>query len=102
MADSVFMFLATMMVWIMTPGIALFYGGMVKSKNVLNTAMHSYMPLAVISILYYIGLPETTGMQMNWPKIDISAFGFYFYIGILALLLLFLDYKFRKAFRKEK
>ncbi|WP_260286533.1 ammonium transporter [Peribacillus aracenensis] len=54
MADSVFMFLATMMVWLMTPGIALFYGGMVKSKNVLNTAMHSYMPLAVISILWVL------------------------------------------------
>ncbi|MGE8079950.1 ammonium transporter [Peribacillus loiseleuriae] len=52
LADSVFMFVATMLVWIMTPGIALFYGGMVKSKNVLNTAMHSYMPLAVISILW--------------------------------------------------
>lgn len=50
--DSVFVFVATMLVWIMNPGIALFYGGMVKSKNVLNTAMHSYMPLAVISILW--------------------------------------------------
>ena len=29
LADSVFMFVATMLVWIMTPGIALFYGGMV-------------------------------------------------------------------------
>jgi len=53
-ADTVFMFLATMMVWIMTPGIALFYGGMVKSKNVLNTAMHSFMPMAVISILWVL------------------------------------------------
>ena len=44
LADSVFMFVATMLVWIMTPGIALFYGGMVRSKNVLSTAMHSYMP----------------------------------------------------------
>ena len=46
--DSVFMFVATMLVWIMTPGIALFYGGMVRSKNILITAMHSYMPMAVI------------------------------------------------------
>ena len=54
LADSVFMFVATMLVWIMTPGIALFYGGMVRSKNVLSTAMHSYMPLAVISILWVV------------------------------------------------
>ncbi|WP_110926172.1 ammonium transporter [Bacillus massiliglaciei] len=54
LADSVFMFVATMLVWLMTPGIALFYGGMVRSKNVLNTAMHSIMPMAVISILWVV------------------------------------------------
>jgi ammonium transporter, Amt family len=52
LANSVFMFISTMLVWLMTPGIALFYGGMVKSKNVLSTAMHSYMPLAIVSILW--------------------------------------------------
>lgn len=54
MGDSVFMFLATLLVWLMTPGIALFYGGMVKSKNVLSTAMHSYMPMAIVSILWVL------------------------------------------------
>ncbi|MFJ8246524.1 ammonium transporter [Peribacillus asahii] len=54
LADSVFMFVATMLVWLMTPGIALFYGGMVRSKNVLSTAMHSYMPMAVISLLWVV------------------------------------------------
>lgn len=54
MGDSVFMFVATLLVWLMTPGIALFYGGMVKSKNVLSTAMHSYMPMALVSILWVL------------------------------------------------
>lgn len=54
MGDSVFMFIATLLVWLMTPGIALFYGGMVKSKNVLSTAMHSYMPMAIVSILWVL------------------------------------------------
>ncbi|RFU62881.1 ammonium transporter [Peribacillus glennii] len=54
MGDAVFMFIATMLVWLMTPGIALFYGGMVKSKNVLSTAMHSYMPMAIVSILWVL------------------------------------------------
>ena len=40
-ATSAFMFLATLLVWIMTPGIALFYGGMVKSKNVLSKKGYS-------------------------------------------------------------
>ncbi|MEC3078995.1 ammonia channel protein, partial [Bacillus tropicus] len=42
MGDTVFMFMATVMVMLMTPGLALFYGGMVRSKNVLSTTMHSY------------------------------------------------------------
>lgn len=54
MGDTVFMFIATLLVWLMTPGIALFYGGMVKSKNVLSTAMHSYMPMAIVSILWVL------------------------------------------------
>lgn len=35
--ESVFMFFCTLLVWLMTPGIALFYGGMVRRKNVLST-----------------------------------------------------------------
>jgi len=38
----------------MTPGVALFYGGMVKSKNVLNTAMHSFVPLAIVTVVWVI------------------------------------------------
>lgn len=50
--ESVFVFFCTLLVWIMTPGIALFYGGMVNRKNVLSTAMHSFGAMAVISILW--------------------------------------------------
>lgn len=35
MADTTFMFLATVMVLLMTPALSLFYGGMVRAKNVL-------------------------------------------------------------------
>lgn len=54
------------------------------------------LAMAVVSF-FYIELP-----QVNWPKIDLSALSFYFYIGILSLLLLFADYKLRKAFRKDE
>lgn len=54
MGDSVFMFLSTILVWIMTPGIALFYGGMVKSKNVLSTAMYSFGSIAIVSIIWIL------------------------------------------------
>lgn len=56
--------------------------------------------MAIASIFYYMGLPEITWPQITWPKIDFSAFCFYFHIGILTLILLFLDYKLRKAFHK--
>ncbi|MCP8968264.1 ammonium transporter [Ectobacillus ponti] len=54
MGDAVFLFVSTVMVMIMTPGLALFYGGMVKSKNVLSTTMHSYAAMAVISVLWIL------------------------------------------------
>jgi ammonium transporter, Amt family len=37
---------------LMTPGVALFYGGMVRSKNVLSTIMMSFMSLGVVGILW--------------------------------------------------
>lgn len=52
--ESVFMFFCTLLVWLMTPGIALFYGGMVRRKNVLSTAMYSFSSMAIISILWVI------------------------------------------------
>lgn len=53
-ADMVFVFLSAALVMFMIPGLALFYGGMVKSKNVLSTTMHSYAALAVISIQFVL------------------------------------------------
>jgi len=48
--DSVFVFLSTVLVFIMTPALALFYGGMVRSKNVLSTSMHTYAMFAIVSV----------------------------------------------------
>jgi ammonium transporter, Amt family len=48
--DTAFMFACTVLVFIMTPGLAFFYGGMVRRKNVLNTMMNSFVLMAVISI----------------------------------------------------
>ena len=48
--DTAWMLVATAFVMLMTPGLALFYGGMVRSKNVLNTIMQSFIALAVVSI----------------------------------------------------
>jgi Amt family ammonium transporter len=53
-ADTAFVLLSAALVMLMTPGLALFYGGMVRSKNVLGTIMQNFILLAVIGILWAI------------------------------------------------
>lgn len=52
--DTAFMLIATAMVMLMTPGLALFYSGLVRSKNVLSTTMQSFVCLGVISIIWVL------------------------------------------------
>jgi Amt family ammonium transporter len=51
-ADIGWMILATGMVLLMTPALAFFYGGLVRSKNALNTMMMSFASLAVVGVLW--------------------------------------------------
>ncbi len=53
-ADTAFLLISAALVMFMTPGLALFYGGMVRSKNVLSTLMHSFVLIAIISIEWAI------------------------------------------------
>jgi Amt family ammonium transporter len=48
--DTVFVLMSAALVMLMTPGLALFYGGMARSKNVLGTIMQSFIILAVITL----------------------------------------------------
>ena len=48
--DSVFVLVSAALVMLMTPGLALFYGGMVRSKNVLGTIMQSFIVLGIITL----------------------------------------------------
>ncbi|HAX71963.1 MAG TPA: ammonia channel protein [Firmicutes bacterium] len=65
LADTTFVFLASVLVMLMTPGLALFYGGMVRQKNVLSTTMHSYTALAIISIQWvFIGYTLAFGSDV--------------------------------------
>lgn len=52
--DTAFMLIATALVMLMTPGLALFYGGLVRSKNVLSTTMQSFLCLGIVSILWVV------------------------------------------------
>jgi Amt family ammonium transporter len=51
-ADTAFVLVSAALVMLMTPGLALFYGGMVRSKNVLATLMENFILLGVIGVLW--------------------------------------------------
>jgi Amt family ammonium transporter len=50
--DTAFVIISTALVFLMTPGLALFYGGMVKRKNVLSTIMSSFFICGLASVLW--------------------------------------------------
>ena len=52
--DTAWMLTSTALVMIMLPGLALFYGGLVRRKNVLSTIMHSFFGLALVSIVWVL------------------------------------------------
>jgi Amt family ammonium transporter len=52
--DTAWMLVSTGLVLLMVPGLALFYGGMVRRKNVLGTMMHSMVALAIIGIQWVL------------------------------------------------
>jgi Amt family ammonium transporter len=52
--DTAWILVSTALVMLMTPGLALFYGGMVRGKNVLGTIMHSFFILCLISVQWVL------------------------------------------------
>ncbi|MBF0456359.1 MAG: ammonium transporter [Nitrospirae bacterium] len=52
--DTAWMLVSTALVMLMTPGLGLFYGGMVRRKNVLGTIMHSFAILCMVSIIWVL------------------------------------------------
>ncbi|GER93104.1 ammonia channel protein [hot springs metagenome] len=52
--DTAFVLLSAAFVMLMTPGLAMFYGGMVRRKNVLGTIMQSFVAIAVVSLQWIL------------------------------------------------
>jgi Amt family ammonium transporter len=64
--DIAFMLVATALVMLMTPGLALFYGGMVRSKNVLSTMLQSFACLGIVTIIWVLyGYSLAFGPDVN-------------------------------------
>ncbi|MDE3125533.1 MAG: ammonium transporter, partial [Bacteroidota bacterium] len=53
-ADIAWILVATALVFLMTPGLAFFYGGMVHRKNVLSTMIKSVVAAGIVSILWVV------------------------------------------------
>ncbi len=52
--DTAWLLVSTALVMVMLPGLALFYGGLVRRKNVLSTIMHSFFGLALVSVVWVV------------------------------------------------
>jgi ammonium transporter, Amt family len=64
--DTAFVFIAAAMVFIMIPGLALFYGGMARKKNALNTMMMSFILMSIITIEWiFIGFSMAFGTDVG-------------------------------------
>ena len=53
-ADTAFMLISAALVLFMTPGLAFFYGGLVRRKNVLNTMMSSFFIIGLASAMWVL------------------------------------------------
>lgn len=54
MGDIVFMFFCVLFVWLMIFGLVLFYGGMVKSKNVFSMVMYSFFLFVIVFVVWVL------------------------------------------------
>jgi Amt family ammonium transporter len=66
--DTAWMLASTALVLLMTPGLAFFYGGMVRTKSVLNMMMMSMISIGVVSVLWVIyGFELAFGYKADSP-----------------------------------
>ena len=69
--NTAFILLAAALVLLMTPGLAFFYGGLVKAKSVISMMMLSFGALGLIGVLwviygYAIAFPSAEGIVFPW------------------------------------
>ncbi|MBU3752835.1 MAG: ammonium transporter [Candidatus Nanopelagicaceae bacterium] len=77
--DTAWVLASSALVLLMTPGLAFFYGGMVRAKSALNMMMMSMITIAVVSVLWVIyGFKLAFGYEANSPwygSFELSGFG---------------------------
>jgi Amt family ammonium transporter len=74
--DTAWVLVAAALVMFMTPGLGLFYGGLVRTKNVLGTIMQSFFALALVSVLWMLaGYTLAFGKDVGGVIGDLSFVG---------------------------
>ncbi|NPB09056.1 MAG: ammonium transporter [Thermodesulfobacteria bacterium] len=64
--DTAFLMICAALVFLMTPGLAMFYGGLVRRKNVLGTAMQSFILIGIIGLEWiYLGYTLSFGPDIG-------------------------------------
>jgi Amt family ammonium transporter len=82
-ADTAWLMVSCALVMLMTPGLALFYGGMVGSKNVLSSFMHSFIALGIITLQWVvIGYSLAFGSDVGGGFIGGTEFAFLNGVGL--------------------
>lgn len=75
-ADTAWILVCTALVLLMTPGLAFFYAGMVRSKNVLGMLMQNYIAIAVVSVTWLlVGYTLAFGKDIGGVMGDFSMLG---------------------------
>ncbi len=83
--DTAWMLVSSALVMLMTPGLAFFYGGLVRSKNSLNTKMMSFIALAIVSVLWAVvgfSLAFSTDKDPNIISGILGGFKYAFMAGV--------------------
>ena len=72
---TAWMLTSTTLVLLMVPGLAMFYGGLVRTKNVVGTMMHSFAAMAIIGVLWAVcGYAMCFGTSHGWVGWDWKLF----------------------------
>jgi Amt family ammonium transporter len=83
--DTAFMLISAALVLLMTPGLAFFYGGFVRSRNILNTLMMSFVLMAIVGVTWILwgyslsfapGNPVIGGLQWLFGNIGLETQGY--------------------------
>ena len=65
-ADTAWVLISSALVLFMLPGLALFYGGMVRRKNVLSSMMHSFVVMGIVAVLWVVIGYSLAFSEGNW------------------------------------